>query len=62
MLTTPFQDGINALCWPPHTLEGFGEVATASKAAVGITNLDEVALRRRSSQPCWEAGSGGDAG
>jgi hypothetical protein len=46
LLTTRFQDGINALCWP-RTLEGdFGEVATALKAAVGITTLNEAALRR----------------
>jgi len=46
LLTTPFQDGINALCWPRMLVGDFGEVATALNTAVGITNLDEEALHR----------------
>ncbi len=45
LATTPFADGINALCWP-RVLEGdFVEVAAALGAGEGIVTLEEEALR-----------------
>ena len=44
LLTTPFADGINALCWP-RTLPGdFGEVVAHLSAGEGITTLDDAFL------------------
>lgn len=45
LLTTPFADGINALCWP-RTLPGdFGEVVERLAAGPGITTIDEAHLQ-----------------
>lgn len=53
LLTTPFADGVNALCWP-RALEGnFAEVAEALETGEGIIPLDEEELR---SLPLSEAG------
>ena len=44
LVTTPFENGVNALCWP-RTLPGdFGEVAGCVGATDGITPLDEERL------------------
>lgn len=53
LLTTPFADGVNALCWP-RVLEGnFSEVAGLLGPGDGIVSLDEELLR---SLPLSEAG------
>ena len=45
LVTTPFADGINALCWE-RTLPGdFGEVVQRLGASEGVTPIDEVRLR-----------------
>ena len=45
LITTPFADGINALCWE-RTLPGdFGEVVKQLGTAEGITTLDEALLQ-----------------
>jgi hypothetical protein len=45
LITTPFADGINALCWP-RTLPGdFGEVVKHLGVGPGITTLDEAVLQ-----------------
>jgi len=46
LLTTPFQDGVNALCWPRTLVGDFGEVVAQLKPAVGITTLDGKELRK----------------
>jgi hypothetical protein len=44
LVTTPFEAGVNALCWP-RTLPGdFGEVVRHLGAGGGITALDEARL------------------
>jgi hypothetical protein len=44
LITTPFADGINALCWE-RTLSGdFGEIVERLDASEGITTLDETLL------------------
>lgn len=53
LLTTPFADGVNALCWP-RMLEGnFAEVVELLDAGEGIVPLDEEQLR---ALPLSEAG------
>jgi hypothetical protein len=45
LLTTPFADGVNALCWP-RVLEGdFAEVLELLGTGEGIVSLDEEQLR-----------------
>lgn len=45
LVTTPFANGVNALCWP-RTLGGdFSEVVTQLGCGEGITALDETRLR-----------------
>lgn len=45
LLTTPFADEVNALCWP-RTLDGdFGEVVSGLSVGPGITTIDEDRLR-----------------
>lgn len=45
LLSTPFADGVNALCWP-RVLEGnFAEVVAALGEGEGIVPLDEELLR-----------------
>ncbi|MES2440945.1 MAG: hypothetical protein V4584_17910 [Verrucomicrobiota bacterium] len=53
LLTTPFADGVNALCWPRALPGDFGEVAARLGAGDGIVPLDEEQLR---SLPLGEAG------
>ena len=44
LVSTPFADGVNALCWP-RTLPGdFGEVVEQLGVSEGITTLDEARL------------------
>ena len=44
LLTTPFAEGVNALCWP-RTLPGdFGEVVAQLGAGEGIATLDDTRL------------------
>jgi len=44
LATTPFADGVNALCWP-RTLQGdFGQVVSQLGAGEGIIPLDETLL------------------
>ncbi len=46
LVTTPFADGVNALCWP-RTLPGdFGEVVEALGSGEGIVTVDESCLER----------------
>ena len=53
LVTTPFRDGINALCWP-RTLSGdFREVAGALGSDEGIVTVDEACL---ADLPLSEAG------
>ena len=45
LITTPFADGINALCWP-RTLPGdFREIIQHLTISPGITTLDDALLR-----------------
>jgi hypothetical protein len=45
LVSTPFGDGVNALCWP-RTLPGdFGEVVARLGVGVGITTIDDARLR-----------------
>ena len=44
LITTPFAEGINALCWP-RTLPGdFREIIQHLTISPGITNLDDALL------------------
>lgn len=44
LITTPFGDGINALCWP-RTLPGdFSEIVTKLNVGKGITSIDAARL------------------
>ena len=46
LVTTPFKDGINALCWQ-RTLSGdFSEIVAHLNTSEGITTLDESRLNR----------------
>ncbi len=48
LVTTPFKDGINALCWP-RTLPGnFREVAGSLEPGEGIVTVDESCLENLS--------------
>lgn len=42
LLTTRFQDGVNALCWPRELPGDYAEVAAALPVGEGITPLDEA--------------------
>ncbi len=44
LVTTPFADGVNALCWPRTLPGGFREVAEALGADEGIVTVDESIL------------------
>src|SRR5204863_8882410 len=44
LVTTPFADGVNALCWP-RTLPGdFGEVVRCLAVGAGITTVEDSQL------------------
>jgi hypothetical protein len=45
LVTTPFADGVNALCWPRALPGDFGEVVRLLGANEGIVTLDEARLR-----------------
>lgn len=40
LATTPFADGINALCWPRVLAGDFGEIVNRLEVSPGINNLD----------------------
>lgn len=44
LLTTPFADGVNALCWPRMLTGDFGEVLKHLVVGEGINALDEMHL------------------
>ena len=45
LLTTPFADGVNALCWPRSLAGDFGEVVAHLGVGEGIITLDEARLQ-----------------
>jgi len=45
LVTTPFADGVNALCWPRGLTGDFAEVVAALGATEAIEVLDEARLR-----------------
>ena len=45
LLTTPFADGVNALCWPRLLPHGFGEVVEHLSGGAGLVALDEARLQ-----------------
>lgn len=45
LLTTPFENGVNALCWERTLVGDFREVIEQLAAGEGITTLDESTLR-----------------
>lgn len=45
LVTTPFADGVNALCWPRDLPGDFGEVVAQLGRGEGLASLDEVRLR-----------------
>lgn len=44
LVTTPFADGVNALCWPRKLPGDFGEVVAHLGAGEGISTLEESRL------------------
>ena len=44
LVTTPFEDGVNAFCWPRALPGDFGEVVRHLGAGEGIVTLDEARL------------------
>ncbi|MFZ4778256.1 MAG: hypothetical protein ACOYM3_23030 [Terrimicrobiaceae bacterium] len=46
LVTAPFADGVNALCWPRELPGNFGEVVELLGSGDGITTLDEAQLLR----------------
>ena len=45
LITTRFQDGVNALCWVRTLPGGFGEIVELLGAGEGIVTLEEARLR-----------------
>jgi hypothetical protein len=45
LITTPFADGVNALCWPRTLAGDFAEVVELLAAGQGITTLDDERLQ-----------------
>ncbi len=45
LITTPFADGVNALCWPRTLAGDFAEVVELLAAEQGITTLDDERLQ-----------------
>ena len=45
LLSSPFADGVNALCWPRNLPGDFAEVAEKVGAEEGIVTLDETMLQ-----------------
>ena len=48
LVTTPFADGVNALCWPRILVGDFSEVVKHLNFGVGINTLDDQLLRELS--------------
>ncbi len=44
LVTTPFEDGVNALCWARTLAGDFGEVVARLAAGPGITTIDDERL------------------
>lgn len=44
LVTTPFADGVNALCWPRMLAGDFSEVVAHLDAGEGITTVDDARL------------------
>lgn len=44
LVTTPFADGVNALCWSRTLAGNFGEIVERLEVSEEITNLDEARL------------------
>lgn len=44
LVTTPFKNGVNALCWERTLLGDFGEVVNRLSVEKGITTIDEAQL------------------
>jgi len=51
LLTTPFADGVNALCWERTLAGDFGEVIAQLPSDEGINRLNEALLRELSVSP-----------
>jgi hypothetical protein len=51
LLNSPFQDGVNALCWVRELTGDFGEVVALLAAGEGITALDEATLQSLALSP-----------
>ena len=45
LVTTPFADGVNALCWQRTLTGDFGEVVGHLNAGDGITTLDDDLIK-----------------
>ena len=45
LVTTPFGDGVNALCWQRRLVGDFGEIVEKLSVGKGITSIDEARLR-----------------
>jgi len=54
LLSTPFADGVNALCWERKLPGDFGEVVTHLTGGEGIKRLDATRLRRLSVGPAGQ--------
>ncbi|MCX6952933.1 MAG: hypothetical protein NTV51_12325 [Verrucomicrobia bacterium] len=44
LVTTPFADGVNALCWPRPLPNGFSEIVALLGPGEGLVDLDEARL------------------
>jgi hypothetical protein len=55
LISTPFENGINALCWERRLPGDFAEVVEHLKAPIGITNIDEDRLKSLSLSPAGKA-------
>jgi hypothetical protein len=51
LLDTPFEDGVNALCWQRELAGDFGEVVALLAPGEGITALDEATLQALALSP-----------
>jgi hypothetical protein len=45
LISTPFSDGVNALCWPRELLGDFREIVDRLGVGEGIVSLDDARLR-----------------
>jgi hypothetical protein len=44
LVSTPFAEGVNAMCWPRELPGDFGEIVAKLSLGAGITTLDEACL------------------